>query len=58
MALRVSDIAAENYTQQARKQNTAAGTTITPFSKMLLEETKKVNEEKAASSRCTPATDR
>lgn len=50
MALRVSDIAAENYTQQARKQNTAAGTTITPFSKMMEEETKKVNEENAASS--------
>lgn len=50
MALRVSDIVAENYTQQARKQNTAAGTTITPFSKMMEEETKKVTEENAASS--------
>ena len=50
MALRVSDIAAENYMQQTRKQNTAAGTTITPFSKMMEEETKKVNEENAASS--------
>lgn len=50
MALRVSDIATENYTQQMRKQNTTTGTTITPFSKMMEEETKKVNEENAASS--------
>lgn len=50
MALRVGDIAAENYVQQTKKQNTAAGTTITPFSKMMEEETKKVTQEKAASS--------
>ena len=50
MALRVGDIAAENYVQQTKKQNTAAGTTITPFSKMMEEETKKVTQEKEASS--------
>lgn len=50
MALRVGDIAAENYVQQTKKQNTAAGTTITPFSKMMEEETKKVTQEKKASS--------
>lgn len=50
MALRVGDITAENYVQQTKKQNTAAGTTITPFSKMMEEETKKVTQEKAASS--------
>ena len=48
--MRVGDIAAENYVQQTKKQNTAAGTTITPFSKMMEEETKKVTQEKAASS--------
>lgn len=50
MALRVGDIAAENYVQQTKKQNIAAGTTITPFSKMMEEETKKVTQEKEASS--------
>ena len=50
MALRVGDIAAENYVQQTKKQNTAAGPTITPFSKMMEEETKKVTQEKEASS--------
>lgn len=55
MALRVGDITAENYVQQTKKQNTAAGTTITPFSKMMEEETKKVTQEKAASSAQTTA---
>ncbi|MGN1205591.1 MAG: lytic transglycosylase domain-containing protein [Eubacterium sp.] len=50
MALRVGDITTENYTQQMKKHNMTAKTTITPFSKMMEEEGKKVSQKEAASS--------
>lgn len=56
MALRVSDIAAENYAQQTRKQNTTTGTTITPFAKVMEEESKKVSPEAASSTQTTSYT--
>lgn len=56
MALRVSDIAAYGYTEQAKKQNTTTtGTTITPFSKVMEQESVKVSsrDETSSSSKVT-----